>query len=99
MRAGSPHTKTDDLGIRVIEGIECRGTRTEPADQTPGPVVTFTERWHSQPLDLTCSILVVTAYGTHSAVLRRIHRGEPDPALFVPPPAYVMEEISWPPSP
>jgi len=96
LRAGSRHTKTDDLGIRVIEGIEFKGTRTEPADQTPGSVGTFTERWYSVPLDLTCSLLVVTANGRHSVVLQHIQRGEPDPALFVSPPTYEMEEIRWP---
>lgn len=96
---GSPNTRTHDLGSRVLEGIECRGTRTQLTDQRLGSVVSFTERWRSDPLDLTCSIVVVTANGRHSVTLKHLQRGEPDPALFVLPPAYVIEEIRWPPSP
>ncbi len=97
LRAGSPHTKTDDLGIRVIEGIEFRGTRTELTDQKPGSVVTFTERWHSDPLDLTSSIVVVNANGSYSVALKHIQLGEPDRALFVVPDTYVIEDVGWPP--
>lgn len=96
LRAGSPHTKTDDLGTRVLEGIKLSGTRTELLDQKPGSEVTFTERWRSKPLELTGSILVVTPNGSQSAALKHIQRGEPDPALFVIPAGYVIEEVKWP---
>lgn len=97
LRAGSPQTKTDDLGIRVIEGIEFRGTRTELIDQKAGSVATFTERWHSEPLGLTSLIVVVSANGSHSVALKNIQRGEPDPALFVVPLTYVIQDVRWPP--
>lgn len=97
LRAGAPRTKTDDLGIRVIEGIEFRGTRTEPTGQMPGSVVTFTEWWYSQPLQLTGSITVATSNGIHSVALKHIQRAEPDPALFVVPVGYAVQDITWPP--
>lgn len=93
---GSLGTKTAELGTRVIDGIEFRGTRTEPADQNPESVLTFTERWHSVQLGLTQSIVVVNATGRVSAALKHIHRSEPDPALFKVPPTYDIEEVKWP---
>lgn len=96
LREGSPGTKTLDLGVEVVEGIDFRGTRTEPADRKPETLATYTERWHSVPLGLTRSIVVVTSSGSHSATLRLIRRGEPDPAIFVVPPTYKIEDAEWP---
>ena len=85
---GGPHTKTDELGIRVIEGIEFRGTRTELTDQKPGSVAPFTERWYCQPLQLTGSITIAASNINHSVALKHIQRGEPEPALFLVPAGY-----------
>ena len=96
LRAGSPHTRTDELGIRIIDGIEFRGTHTELIGQKRGSVVTSTERWHSESMGLTRLIVVVNANGSHSVVLKHIRCGEPDLELFVVPVTYVVEEFRWP---
>lgn len=96
LNSASPRTETQDLGSRVVEGIEFRGTRTELIDQKPGSIVTFTERWHSEPLQVTSSILVATARGHHSVVLKHIQRSEPESALFVIPLEYQVHEFQWP---
>jgi hypothetical protein len=97
LSASGPHTKTDDLGIRVIEGIEFRGTRTELTGQKPGSVAPFTERWYCQPLQLTGSITIATSNINHSVALKHIQRGEPEPALFLVPAGYAVQDITWPP--
>jgi hypothetical protein len=96
LSAGSPGTRTANLGTRVIEGIGFQGTRTEPADQGPASALAFTERWHSVQLGLTQSLVVANTTARHTATLEHIRRNEPDPGLFMVPPEYDIEEVEWP---
>lgn len=96
-------TKAEDLGNRMIDGLEAHGLRITttypagilnntadaglPANQRP--IVEVEERWISEDyrvilLDNKDSSL----FGKSSYEVTSFKMGEPDPALFQPPPEY-----------
>jgi hypothetical protein len=99
-RAASREKSTvQDLGMETIDGIEAHGTRTTfttppaPSDRNEAPLITVTERWIA--VDVALKGLPVREMTDHSPrhsgwtkELTRLKQGDPDPALFAPPPGY-----------
>lgn len=92
--ATSTNVKTDDLGKRIIEGVEATGTRTTvtiPAGQIGNDraLDTVSERWFSNELKTT----VMTTrkdprMGESTYKLTNLRRGEPSRLLFEVPSDY-----------
>jgi hypothetical protein len=94
----------EDLGVKMIEGVEARGERitmpalvtaTEGAPTNPNT----SERWCSD--DLSAVVLTLTENGRTgtktSMAIQNIERTEPDPSLFQIPPDYsVTESVAEP---
>jgi hypothetical protein len=93
-------TKTEDLGVKQINGITAHGsrtTRTIPAGEEGNdqPLVVVNERWESR--DLNLSLYVINddpRRGRTTAEFEDFMPGEPDPALFTPPVGYTVQERS-----
>ena len=93
-----PQTKNEPIGTQVIEGLLCDGTRntiTYPVGMfgNDREIVATGETWTSQEL----RIPVLTRRsdprsGESVTKLTEINRTEPDPALFLPPPDYKIED-------
>jgi hypothetical protein len=93
-----PKPETEDLGTKVIDGIEAKGTRsttTIPAGEMGNekPLVVVTERWYSPEL----STVVMSKHsdprmGETTFRLTQISRGEPERALFEVPSDYTVKE-------
>ena len=93
-RSASTNVKTDDLGKRIIEGVEAAGTRTTvtiPAGQIGNDraLDTVSERWFSNELKTT----VLTTrkdprMGESTYKLTNLRRGEPSRLLFEVPSDY-----------
>ncbi len=83
--------KKESLGKRVIEGLECEGTRetlTIEAGQIGNerPIQTVTERWHSPKLQQ--DVLRKTSdprFGEMTYKLTRVTQGDPPRSLFEVP--------------
>jgi hypothetical protein len=89
--AGKWQTKTEELGTRVIEGVDVNGARTVRTSEDQPPLVAVQEVWSSQSLGLK---LVIDAKGPnwkHTAKLQNLDRHEPDPALFAIPGDYAIQ--------
>ena len=93
-----PRPETENLGSKVIEGVEATGTRstvTIPAGEMGNekPLAIVTERWYSPELNT-----VVTSrhsdprMGESTFRLTQISRGEPDRSLFEVPADYTVKE-------
>lgn len=93
-----PQFTTEDLGTQVIEGVLVEGHRqitTFPVgfQGNDRPIVTTSDSWMSPDL----KIMVLTKSndprsGETTVKLTNLNRGEPDPALFQPPPDYTIAE-------
>jgi len=88
------HFKNDNLGKRIIEGVEAEGTRTTitiPAGQIGNdlPLDTVSERWYSNELK---TIVLTTRKdprtGENTYKLTNLRRGEPGRNLFELPADY-----------
>jgi hypothetical protein len=92
--AAKADVKHEDLGMEVIEGVTCQGTRetvTIPAGQIGNeqPIVTTTEIWSSD--DLHGVVLKKHSdprFGETVYRLTNIKLGEPDSSLFQVPSGY-----------
>jgi hypothetical protein len=91
---------TESLGQKEIHGLTAFGMRitTTPLESRglSAPPETTTELWRSREFDFT--LLKVTSgprYGLERVELSDLERGDPDPALFVPPQAYKRETIEY----
>jgi hypothetical protein len=92
-------SKTEDLGMKTINGVSAKGSRqvrTIPVGEEGNelPLEIVSETWQSQELGL----LVLSSSddprsGRRTSELEELNRGEPDPALFMPPADYKVEEI------
>ena len=83
----------EDLGERMIEGINthgCRITRTSPMKGvTNEPGVSTVESWASRELQINLLTTEHNSDGTERLTkLSNIHRNEPDPTLFQVPEGY-----------
>ena len=96
--AGNWKTKTEQLGPRIIDGVEFEGTRiTQTMEGAANILPTNTiETWYSSELKLTGSVDASGPYGTHSARIENLRRGEPDPTLFEVPPDYKVVDLKVP---
>jgi TonB family protein len=91
-------TNVEKLGTRVVEGVECEGTRsvaTLPAGAigNESPIQTITESWYSNDLKMT--IMTKRSdprFGESTYRVTNIVRAEPDGALFQVPNDYTVKE-------
>lgn len=87
-------SKTEQLGIRNIEGVDAEGTRTTttiPADAIGNerPIEMIYERWYSKDLGMVIySKNSDPRFGEQTYRLTNIVRAEPDPSLFSLPSGY-----------
>jgi hypothetical protein len=93
--------KTEQLGTKNIEGVECEGSRTVTTIAAGSignekPIEIIYERWYSKELDLIVySRHYDPRYGEQIYRLTNIRRGEPDRSLFSVPSDYKI--IAEPP--
>lgn len=93
--------KTESLGKKTIEGVECDGTRTTVtiaagAIGNERAIDIVDERWYSPELQLVVmSRHSDPRFGETSFRLANINRAEPDKALFVPPADYTVEDMQF----
>ena len=89
-------TRTEQLGVQNIEGVEAEGTRTIttiPADAIGNerPIEIMYEKWYSSELQLVVmSKHSDPRFGEQTYRLTNIVRSEPDPSLFTPPQGYKL---------
>ncbi len=87
-------TRTEQLGIQNIEGVEAEGTRTIttiPAGDIGNerPIEMISERWYSKDLQLVVmSRHSDPRFGEQTYRLTNIVKSEPDPSLFELPAGY-----------
>jgi hypothetical protein len=87
-------SRTEQLGVQNIEGIDAEGTRTVttiPADAIGNerPIEIVYERWYSKELQLIVSSRHYDPrFGEQTYRLNNIVRSEPDPSLFELPAGY-----------
>lgn len=74
----------DFLGAQEFAGVPARGYRLSAAPQASTGLVIFKEQWFSEDLDMEVSH--VDRGSGMRAVLTKLIRQEPDPALFAIPP-------------
>ncbi len=97
-KGAGPAPKVEDLGTRMIEGVEATGqrtTRTIAAGEIGNelPIEVVFERWRSEELGvdvMTKRRDPRSAKTTYKLV--NIQRTEPLPSLFEPPPDYEVQE-------
>ena len=85
----------EDLGSKSIAGVMAKGIRTEqtvPAGQyVTQPIKIVGENWIAEDLDLQMMSLDDNSKtGRRVDEIVKLTRGEPDPALFVPPAGYTI---------
>jgi hypothetical protein len=96
--------QSKDLGTKIINGIECRGTLEAYTMPVSGngedkPVTITDEFWYST--DLHMNILIhhtVSSGGGKTVTVLHIKREPPDPALFEVPEGYEIVDVTPPPS-
>jgi hypothetical protein len=87
-------SRTEDLGVQTIEGVEAVGTRTittipAGAIGNERPIEMVYEKWYSHDLQLVIlSKHSDPRFGDQTYRLTNIVRSEPDPALFELPSGY-----------
>jgi hypothetical protein len=86
-------TTKETLGKRTIEGDQFEGARITQTSEGEAPLTNATERWYSEELKLTGFAAAVGPYGKHTASVRNIHRGQPDPMLFVVPADFNIVDV------
>jgi len=94
-------TASEDLGTMTIQGLEARGQRhttTTPAGEIGNdqPLVSTQEDWFATGYGFSVrSIRDDPQQGKETTELVRMEKGEPDPAIFLPPEGYetVVEEM------
>lgn len=91
-------TKTEQLGKRLIEGVETVGTRTTmtiPANSVGNelPIEVVSESWFSPELKtVVMSTRKDPRFGETTFRLRNVRLGEPLPSLFEVPPDYKITD-------
>jgi hypothetical protein len=89
--------KNENLGTREFQGVEATGrrtTRTIPAGQEGNaePIVSTHETWQARSLNLVMlSISESPKDGKRMSTVTELQQGEPDNALFQPPPDYTVK--------
>lgn len=89
-------TRTEQLGMQNIEGVDAEGTRTittipAGAIGNERPIEITYEKWYSRELQLVVmSKHNDPRFGEQTYRLTNIVRSEPDPSLFTPPQGYKL---------
>ena len=92
--ASKYESRTEELGVQNIEGVEATGTRTIttiPAGEIGNerPIEIIYEKWYSNDLQLVVmSKHSDPRFGEQTYRLTNIQRSEPDPSLFELPQGY-----------
>ncbi|GEM_PF-2073095 len=94
--AGNWKSKTEDLGTNVIEGVECKGSRTTQTSEDNPPKIATHERWYSSELKLTALATSSGPNWKHTAKIRILDRNEPDASLFGIPSDYKVQDLNLP---
>lgn len=93
----SANTRTEQLGIQNIEGVDAEGTRTTTTIEAgkignERPIEIVYERWYSKELQLVVmSKRSDPRHGEQTYRLTNINRSEPDPSLFSLPADYKIQ--------
>ena len=98
VRAEMPRPQTEDLGMKTINGLEAKGTRTTrviPAGREGNdqPITVIQETWMSTALRI--AVMTISddpRTGNSTMELTEIERGEPDPGMFQVPEGYAVKE-------
>jgi hypothetical protein len=86
-------SNTESLGNRTFEGIEFSGSRVTTITGAHEAITGVEERWVSVELGVIgMTSFSSPAAGERTARIRNVIRGEPDPALFVIPPNYTIQQ-------
>lgn len=98
MANGKGYVKYEDLGTKIVHGMNAAGTR-ETITLNPGamgndkPVVETRERWRSDVLAVNLiSIVSGPLIGKQSFTITRLNPGPPDPALFQLPHGFAVQD-------
>ncbi len=89
----------ESLGKKVVEGVECEGTKTTVTIAAgkignERPIDIVSERWYSPELQVVVSSRHSDPrFGETSFRLANISRAEPDKSLFVPPADYTVDDL------
>jgi len=90
---------TEDLGTQVIQGVDTYGVRytttiASGANGNDAPLVSTDERWVSPSLGIVMrEVTDDPQAGHHTIEVEELSLGEPDPAIFQPPPDYEIEIV------
>lgn len=89
----SMNTKTEDLGTKIIDGLQVTGVRTTHTTQSSGPdgkqFVSTTDTWTSPELKVVVMTETTSSSGDrHVTKLQNIVRSEPSASLFQVPAGY-----------
>jgi hypothetical protein len=85
--------ETENAGRRTIEGIEFEGTQIITTAEDEPNLSTTVEQWYSDKLRLIGDVDRSGPYTTYAIRIQKVHREEPDPALFVIPADYKIISI------
>jgi len=86
-------TSTEKLGRRTIEGIEVEGRRVTQTSADQPSLAAIYDRWYSSELRVVGLAVASGPYGAHTARIQNLHRGEPDPTLFMIPAGYKIVDL------
>ena len=92
--SGTGKRFTENLGTRTIDGIEMEGTRLTRTSADPASEPAVSEHWFAKDLAVTGMAEGSGPGARHTARLRILDRNEPDPALFVIPADYTVQDLS-----
>lgn len=84
--------KTEALGTQIIQGVEVEGVRTVQTSEDEPPLTAVHETWRCPKLRLTLVIETSGPNWKQTARLQNVDWRDPDPALFVIPPEYTIQE-------
>jgi hypothetical protein len=85
-------TTTEQIGKRVIEGIEFVGSRVTHTAIDDDGLADATEEWFCDELKLIGAIAVTRPHERYTVSIHNLRRQEPDPDLFNVPADYTIAE-------
>jgi hypothetical protein len=90
-------TRSEELGKRLITGIECEGRRVVQTAEDSTNVTNTIEQWYSKKLELIGFASAHGPHGSHIAHIENVRFENPDPMLFVLPSNYKVVDLELPP--